>query len=78
MYETTASSPTESGCAGVSRPVTRKGIMLFTVCLLGLVKGTEVEIRDERGDYYEVRTISEPWIDKYVPKELVMEVSTDV
>ena len=52
--------------------------MLFTVCLLGLVKGTEVEIRDERGDYYEVRTISEPWIDKYVPKELVMEVSTDV
>lgn len=77
MNELTASSPTDSGCAGVSRPVFRKGIMLFSSFILDLVEGTEVEILGEDDDYYKVWPLSKPYVAQLVPKDLVREVSVD-
>ncbi len=77
MKKVTASSPTESGCAGVSRPVRRKGMMLYTSVILGLAKGTEVDILDEYGEYCKVRSVSEPNIVKWVFKDVIKEVECD-
>ena len=77
MRNETASSPTDSGCAGVSRPVSRKGIVVLSSFILDLVEGTEVEILWEDADCYKVWPVSKPYIAQLVPKELIQEVSVD-
>ena len=75
MKKVTASSPTDSGCTGVSRPVSRKGIVLFSSFILDLVKGTEVEILWEDDDCYMVVLDWNPCGSRLVPKEFIREVS---
>lgn len=75
MKKVTASSPTESGCTGVSKPVRRKGIVLFSSFILDLVKGTEVEILWEDNDCYMIVLGWHPCGSRLVPKELIQEVS---
>ena len=77
MFKRTASSPTESGCAGLSRPVCRKGIVLYTSSILDLVKGTEVEILEEAEKFYTVRSLAELWKVRYPAKEMIQEVAWD-
>lgn len=77
MYETTASFPTESGGAGLSRPVPRKGIVLFSSSILDLEKGSKVDILWEDGDCYMVVLGWHPCGSRLVPKEMIQEVSVD-
>lgn len=77
MNETTVSSPTDSGCAGLSRPVCRKGIVLASSSIFGVAGGMEVEIIHETNDnaYYVVMVSGHVQL---IPKEMIEEVSVDV
>lgn len=86
MNEITASFPTDSGCTGVSRPVSRKGIVCHTdllrvrespsACMIGLPEGFGVEILEEERGFYYIR-IWQLGLVGYVPCHFIQEVGAD-
>lgn len=92
MNKNTASSPTDSGGTGMSKPVFRKGIVChadivriretpsaMSRCMLGVVEGTELEVLGEVKGFYKVRLFGNehPALVGYIPSHFVKEAWPD-